>query len=261
MRNLTEILAGRYGLAPFSVRDISFVPELGIIVSFISKNASSYLKTYISCLARNKPFSHPKTNPHTPANTGFQSAEQLGHNEMSRLLTDPSIPKVVVGRHPVSRLLSAFSSRVSTWHREVYDSYNRAEWFTLRQTILGTATASHAVPAMAAISQEISWSDLVDHVLTTPAGQLDRHLVPQTFFAGTDLISYDLVGSVEHLDTFIQDLCELTGKKPLDDNGRKINASPNSAKAMKPPQVSDDQRQALQRRYEADYEFFGYHLT
>ena len=261
MRNLSETLGERHALAPFAVRDISYIPELKIVMSFVSKNASSFLKTYLSCLARNKPFTVPNKNPHMPANTGFLSVEQLGHKKMSDLLTDSSVPKVLVGREPISRLLSAFASRVVTWQRERYDSHNRSEWITLRQMVLGTSARAHAVNPMTAIKEEITWSQLVDYVMETPAGELDRHLMPQTFFAGTDLISYDLLGTVENLSGFLLNLCELVGKEPLTGDDKHINSSQLRPDLPMSTLVTDEQKKALHRRYRADYDYFGFPLS
>ncbi|NDC89705.1 MAG: hypothetical protein EB075_13075, partial [Bacteroidetes bacterium] len=153
---LTEHLVERTALAPFSARDISYIPRLNIVFAFISKNASSFLKAYLANLHRGRKFSQPTRNPHMPGNNGFQGVEQLGHRRMSEILNDPSVPKVVVGRHPVNRLVSAYLTRVVTWQRESYDSWNRSEWFVLRQLVAGLNHFSHAAPTINALQSDIS---------------------------------------------------------------------------------------------------------
>lgn len=160
-----------------SARDIALIPQLGIVCCFISKNASSFLKTYLSCLGAGKPLTRPRRNPHMPSNTGFQGAEQLGHQKMSDILLDPSVPKIILGRHPVSRLRSAFVSRVRTWQREIYDSHNRTDWGPLRQRIVGHLQKRHSAEPLEALATPVHWGDLVDYVCHTPSGQLDRHLL------------------------------------------------------------------------------------
>jgi hypothetical protein len=253
---LTEHLIERSALTPFAVRDIAFIPPLGIVSCFVSKNASSFLKTYLSCLAQNRPFSPPKKNPHMPGNTGFQGVEQLGHKKMSLILEDPSVPKIILGRHPVSRLRSAFISRVATWKEESYDSANRSEWVLLRQQIYGFVSGRHAAGPIEAQSREITWDDLVNYVSATPSAELDRHLIPQAYFAGVDAIDYQLVGTVEKLESFLAAVSQLVGKPPLDFTGQRINSSSNLSDGL--TDVTEHHQRLISRRYRSDFVYFGF---
>ena len=253
---LTQMLMERSYPVSFSVRDIAYIPQLGLVSAFVSKNASSFLKTYLSCWARGSDFLSPKKNPHMPYNTGFQGVEQLGHQRMSELLRDRSVPKTVVGRHPVERLVSAYLTRIRTWQRETYDSHNRSDWVTVRQAVAGKKQGAHSLSALAAIGADISFDDLVGYVAQTPSPLLDRHLVPQADFAATDLIEYDLVGHVEGLDRYLVELADLLGRKPLDTSGVTVNATRSGE--SEPPVVSPASRQKISRRYATDFAFFGY---
>lgn len=253
---LTEKLLERSALTPFVVRDISYIPKLGIVSCFISKNASSFLKTYLYCLSRDSEFSAPQKNPHMPQNTGFKGVEQIGHHRMSAILNDPSVPKIILGRHPVTRLVSAFTSRIMTWQREHYDSDRREQWIVLKQQILGSVRGEHASHQVEALSREVTWSDLVNYVCSTPSVDLNRHLVPQTYFAAVDAIDYNLVGTVENLDCFLSDVCELVGKPLLDPTAEKVNES--RAENGPIPSVTDTEKTQIQYRFRRDFDFFGY---
>lgn len=256
MRTLADRLMARYPASIQHGRDLVLVPALGLVVCFISKNASTFLKTYIASLARGTPLRRPDRNPHLLLHTGFKGIEELGPRRFSEILSDTSIPKVTVGREPVRRLVSAYRTRVRTWQRERYDSGERAEWVELRQAVLGTAHGRHAARPIEALSTEIGWRTLVDHVAGTPSGLLDRHLVPQTDYAAVDELSYDLVGNVEAIDEFLRSLCRLVDRPFLDPRGLRLNAAAAGTDAG--PDITPAQRSALRRRYEADYRYFGY---
>lgn len=191
-----------------------------------------------------------------PANTGFKGVEELGHSKMSDLLEDSSIPKVILGRHPVSRLESAFRSRVRTWQRETWDSHNRDDWIRLRQQVSGRKFGRHAAEPLEGIATELEWNDLVDFVSNTLSGDLDRHLVPQTYFASTSMIDYDVIGTLEQIDEFLDTISELTGKKRLEVTSPRMNASTDQTEEQILP--TKDQLEAIRTRYRADFSFFGY---
>lgn len=191
-----------------------------------------------------------------PANTGFQGVEELGHSRMSDMLEDGSIPKVILGRHPISRLESAFRSRVKTWQRETWDSHDRADWIRLRQQIAGRAFGRHAAEPLEGIATGLDWNDLVEYLSHTLSGDLDRHLVPQTYFAATSMIDYDVIGTLEQIDEFLDKISELTGKKRLEVTSPRINAS--QGQAGQQIFSTEAQVQAIQKRYRADFSFFGY---
>jgi hypothetical protein len=178
---------------------------------------------------------------------------------MSEILVDPSVPKVVVGRNPISRLKSAYFSRVATWQKESYDSWNRSEWFVLRQLVDGPRHDSHASPTLNALTSDISWHDLLDYVCTTPSLDLDRHLVPQTHFAATDLIDYQLVGTVENMDGFLSELSALTGIPPLEGTHTKINVSRMSSDRK--VELAEKDIVRISGRYLADFRYFGYEVA
>lgn len=256
MRSVAHRLMDRYPFSMQAGRDLVYVPRLDVIVCFISKNASSFLKTYVASLARGVRFRLPTRNPHLPLNMGFKGIEELGASRLSEILADPSIPRVTVGRDPMERLVSAFRTRVLTWQRERYDGRSRDEWITLRQSILGGRHGRHAVRPVDALTGDIAWEDLVHHVTTTPSGLLDRHLVPQTDYAAVDEMAYDLVGTVESLDDFLRRFCRLVDRPFLDPQGIRINSV--APGGVTRPEITLAQRVALEHRYEADYRYFGF---
>jgi hypothetical protein len=236
-------------------RDLVYIKELNLVFCFISKNASSFLKAYIAQLARGSRFDWRKKNPHMPANTGFEPLLQMSEDRAEAILMSKEIPKVVVGREPLKRLKSAYLTRVITQQREPYDSHQRTDWLKLRQAILGRAANLHEATLEFAITQDISPRHLADFVLTTPDGALDRHLVPQTYFAAVDHIEYDLIGRVECLEDFLDDLCRLVGKPKLERDLPQLNKARLNDSFWSLSQIQTDQ---IRKRYERDYEFFGY---
>ncbi len=256
VRPISDRLMARYPFSTQQARDLVFVPRLGVVVCFISKNASSFLKAYIAALSRGSSFQRPTRNPHVLLNTGFMGIEALGPRRFSEILSDDAVPKVVVGREPIERLMSAFVTRVQRWHREQYDSQVRHEWVELRQAVLGTIRGQHASRPVDALASDVGWEALVQYVTSTPSGLMDRHLVPQTDYAATADLHYHLVGGVESLDEFLGRFCQLVDRPFLDAQGIRVNVA--AASPLSTSDVTSQQRAALHRRYAADYEFFGY---
>ncbi len=236
-------------------RDLVYIPELHVVFCFISKNASSFLKTYLIALAKGVTMPSKGRNPHVLANSGFASLLQMDAEAAQALLADNSVPKVVVGRDPMKRFESAYLSRVLTQQRETYDSHSRDSWVRLRQKVSGDRHQSHAAPAELAISDDITINEVAKYVDRTASGQLDQHFVPQTYFASTENISYTLRGKVEELDLFLDDFCELVGRNRLETPPPQLNKSP-LANALE--DLSRTQENLLRKRYRHDYEFFGY---
>jgi hypothetical protein len=255
MTNFSKILNGAIIDNTSLSRDLVYVPELSLVFCFISKNASSFLKAYIASLARGVNFDWAKRNPHVLKNSGFLSLCDLSETEASEILMSSDVARVVVGRDPVSRFRSAYLTRVVTFQREAYDSHNRSSWLRLRQRILAHRYNAHAVPDELAMIEDISIDDVADYVSRTPSGLLDQHFTPQTYFSSVQLISYDLVGTVENLDSFISELCEIVKRKPLEIQPPPLNRLMNSGADAELSQVSSE---LLISRYKADYEFFDY---
>ena len=176
---------------------------------------------------------------------------------MNEILTDPSTPKVVLGRNPVDRVVSGWRSRVHTWHLESYQSPRElTEWLEIRQRILGQAYKCHAAPARDALTTEIPISMLVNHVEETPSSLLDRHFAGQAFLCGASVINYDLVGQLEDLNTFIKNLEKLVGQSLPSVSERSINRTPTSVPAVESLDSALVQR--IEKRFVDDYSFFGY---
>lgn len=248
------------GVSRHFIGDICFIPEWRIVFAFISKNASSLLKTYLSPPAGGVSTDNWTRNPHVHSGTGFMGVHQLGVPEMNRILTDVTIPKVVVGRNPADRLISGWRSRVQTWHLERYQNTRElVDWTEVRQKILGHAVGSHAAPVHLALSEEIPLEMLVDYVEATPSSQLDRHFAPQTFLCGADSIQFDLIGQVEELDSFIVNLNQMIGCElpPLGD--RRLNATPEAIAA--PTDLTSILRERIEKRFAEDYVYFGYSMS
>lgn len=238
------------------MNDFAYFQNLNVVVCFVSKNASSFLKHYLSCLEQGKKFTAPSKNPHVPANNAFLTADSIGTERMSSLLVDAKVAKVVVGREPLSRLESAFKSRVKVHYQEPFDANKYEDWITLRQQIIGWKFGAHACQPIEAISQAISLEDLVGYVNRTPSWELDRHYIPQTYFAAVDEINYDLVGRVERLDQFLREFCELVGRPQLVvPDGYRLNSSGASSG---PPALTESLRSKFFLRFEDDYKYFGY---
>ena len=258
MTHITEELLRRSSRQNSLIHDLVYVPNLEVVFCFISKNASSFLKHLIFLAARGIRYRQPRENPHLLHRSFFRGIDSLGHAGMSRLIESPSIPNVILGRDPWLRLQSAYFSRVVTWQEENYDVVDdRRDWLALRQEILGYQEGCHGTEPLSAAAARISFEALVDYVSATPAGMLDRHLVPQTYFSATDLIEYSVVGNLEDLPAFIRHLSRTTGFQ-LDlppRNDVRLNAS--APEKIGPPK-SMALFSKIVERYCSDYEFFGY---
>jgi hypothetical protein len=188
-------------------------------------------------------------------NSGLLGPNEIGDERFSELLESSAVRKVVVGRDPINRLVSAYHSRVATWKRELYDPPWNLDWIRIRQRILAHRFGAPALPWEMALTEKVEWEELVQYVLTTPSGALDRHLVPQAWFACADFVTYDLVGTVEDLPNFLRNFCQLVDREPLDVDGVRLNRSPSNPE--NPVVVSDLQERLLKQRYRADYQFLG----
>jgi len=255
---IQSILNRSVGAKEF-VNDISYIPRLELVFAFISKNASSTLKTYLANIDPRNPTIRGNRNPHFRVNTGFLGVDDIGTDVMERLILDQETPKVVVGRHPTDRLVSAYLSRVNTWLLAPYSPESETNtWLGLRQEILGFTKGAHAVSAHTALTSEITFPMFVDYLVGTPDALLDRHFAPQTFMCGSDTISYDLIGRVEELDLFIDELGNLLKLQLPPFNGVKINSSGSIPSPSKHELLNDEVVRKIEERYKTDFNFFGY---
>jgi len=239
------------------VNDICYVPGFGIIFAFVSKNASSLLKSLLATEGNLAGSGRRLKNPHFRANTGFLGVDDVGVDQMDAWITDPTVPKVVVGRDPVARLVSAWRSRVDTWALAPYQTERELQdWLELRQRILGHSQGAHASSTEEALTSDITFQMLVDYVEQMPSWLLDRHLVPQAYACGADVINYDLVGQVENLDAFLTGLERLTGKELPPADLAFANVSPE--KSRRTIEVTEAQRRSVRKRFQDDYVLFGY---
>lgn len=246
---------------PGVIHDFVYVENLNLVVCFVSKNASSFLKHYLRGLARGETsLAPPKRNPHILEVTGFKSAAELGETRFNKLLEDDAIPKMIVGRNPYARLESAYFTRVNRFLRESYNSQDMDKgWIRLRQQVLGFAKNSHASSLSEALRQDIKYEDLVNFVDATANHLLDRHLVPQTHFAAVEYIKYDIVGRVEAIQDTLFQISEMVGVPVLDGsdlyvNSRTVNATRNESYK---PEFTEF-RERIFQRYKRDFSFFKY---
>jgi len=250
-------IVGRSHCSREFVNDISYIPEFDIVFAFVSKNASSLLKSLLATGGGFSGSGRRGRNPHFRAHTGFLGVDDVGVDQMDAWITDPNVPKVVVGRDPVARLVSSWRSRVDTWALAPYQKERELQdWLELRQRILGHHQGSHACPPPEALTAGISFQMLVDYVEQTPSWFLDRHLVPQTLAIGADVIDYGLIGQVEQLDLFLESLQSLTGRELPPVDLAFANASPKDSGGS--IEVTDAQRRSVQKRFQDDYVLFGY---
>ena len=250
-------IVGRSHCSREFVNDISYIPEFDIVFAFVSKNASSLLKSLLATGGGFSGSGRRGRNPHFRAHTGFLGVDDVGVDQMDAWITDPNVPKVVVGRDPVARLVSSWRSRVDTWALAPYQNQRELQdWLELRQRILGHSQGAHASSPEEALTSDITFQMLVDYVGQTPSWLLDRHLAPQAYASGADVIEYDLVGQVEHLDAFLAGLEALTGRHLPPADLAFANVSPE--RTRRAIEVTDAQRRSLQKRFQDDYTLFGY---
>ncbi|EIC91882.1 hypothetical protein IMCC13023_03610 [Candidatus Aquiluna sp. IMCC13023] len=251
-----ENILNRIAMDPTPTSDYAYFKNLGVAVCFIRKNGSSFLKHYMSCLDQGKEFQPPTTNPHVPRKRDSLNARTSNLREISAIFSDPSIPKVVIGRNPILRLESAYRSRVKVHNLESYNSDYSGGWVAIRQQILGWKLGSCAADPVEAVSKGISFQELAEYVVSTPSWELDQHYSPQVYFAATEDVEYSLVGKLEQLDSFLSDLSELVGKPQLEvPDGYRVNSAKASEESLA---LSGDLKARIEARFSADFEFFGY---
>ena len=234
-------------------QDLLFAPKLGIVFMFISKNASSTLKAALQgTLSRRSGLL--TSNPHTTKKDKLLGVRDIGHTEMSRLLEDKTVKKALLGRHPTFRFLSAFNSRVRTWNSETYnnETCDRAAWVKLRQEIVGALNGEQGSSAIDAVTVHLTTIDLLNYLGKMPSGMLDRHLVPQSYYAGTDVVDYDIRGRVEELPEFLNRI-GLSHKLKTQVAGVRLNATNREDLS-----ASRATERLVFSRYRRDFEYFGY---
>jgi len=253
---MRQIVGRSHGSREFA-NNICYIPGFGVLFAFISKNASSLLKSLLTTEGNLSGTGRRRRNPHIRANTGFLGIDDVGMDQMDAWITDPNVPKVVVGRDPVARLVSSYRSRVNTWALAPYQNERELQhWLELRQRVLGHSQGAHASSPEEALTSDITFQMLVDYAAQTPSWLLDRHLAPQAYASGADVINYDLVGQVENLNAFLAGLESLTGRHLPPADSAFANASPEKSRwSIK---VTDAQRRSVQKRFQDDYVLFGY---
>lgn len=254
---ITEELVGRCRFHSSILNDLIYLPRMDTCVLFISKNASTWLKTYFAGIESGRRLKMQNRDPHSPGISAFQTITSLGHQRMSEIMSSDNSLKIVVGRNPVHRAVSAFNSRVHTWQPDgkIRARSARFEWTLLRQQIVGNPNGQHASPIFDALGQTIQFDQFLDYIEIAPNGELDRHLVPQWYFAGMDLIEFDLIGKVEELPDFLDRVESLTGSKGF----RKAPArNATSAYAVSAGALSREQISRLRNRYSEDFDYLDY---
>ena len=235
--------------------DISYIPHLNIVFSFISKNASTSLKTMLSRRLGPEAGYKLSPDPHMASHTGFQNIHTLGPVAMEELLLDSSVPKVTLVREPFERLQSAYFSRVHLWqHNEFRGDNSGRQGVKLLGPIAGSLLGMHSGSIRDAAQASLTFEELVDYVCETPTGRLDRHLAPQVRLVAADRLRYDLIGRFEELPKFWTDLKGLLGVGFEDAELIRRNATQRQV----PMKSIGKLRSRVEARYSADYEIFSY---
>lgn len=235
--------------------DICFIPHLRIVFSFISKNASTSLKTMLSQRLGPKGGYDLALNPHMAANSGFQNLNNIGAAAMDRFLLDPKVPKVTVVREPFDRLRSAYFSRVRRWAKNDFEGTGfHARRMALVSPMAGSVGGMHSVSIFHAGRFRPTFDELVDYVCKTPTGMLDRHLAPQAKLIAADRVRYDMIGKFEDLPKFWRDFNTMVGV----DLGREKLIQRNSTEYSRLLENEAELRVRVEERYALDYETFSY---
>lgn len=235
--------------------DITYIPHLNVVFSFISKNASTSLKTMLSERLGPLVGYNLDPNPHWVVQSGFQNLHNIGAERMEQLLFDTAVPKIAVVREPFERLKSAYSSRIRRWQENDFkESGTQTQRLPLVGPIAGTSMGMHSVPIRKAGRFDPSFDDLVQYVCKTPTALLDRHLAPQVQLIAADRLRYDLVGKFEYLEEFWRDLHDLLGIDP----GSAELIWRNRTHSRLPSIHERELRGQVEERYAADYELFSY---
>lgn len=160
-------------------------------------------------------------------------------DELLRILDNPEFIKFCFVRHPYTRLLSCYLDKICR---------NRLQKESIF-SVLGFDPKNRA--------QKISFATFVDGIGKQSICEMDPHWRPQYVQTFQNVISYDMVGRFESLETEFGNVAEKLGGDALRyflrEDRNQTNASLRIAEFL-----TDDIRSKLSTIYEVDFREFDY---
>lgn len=216
------------------LRRAVFVPELKLLYVINAKAASSSLRDMMFVLGGGSREAGPGRG------LVFPTARWP---EIVAALEDPGIYRFTVGRHPVSRAVSAFTNLF-------VDRKNGFEWRHIpymRKTGLVFGEASSA--------NFDRFLDYVDEVMAESELFCDAHLRLQTNNTGARHIRYDRIG---HYESLVEDVRRIMVDAGVSSFSDEALGWANRSGESGGPEPTPAQIRRIERIYAEDYERFGY---
>ncbi|XP_043471620.1 carbohydrate sulfotransferase 9-like [Leptopilina heterotoma] len=177
--------------------------------------------------------------------------------------------KLLIVRHPFERLLSAYRDKLenSVAGREhgtlhFYEKYGKMIVQKYRDKNFATFQSNQVIrkigtPAPAGI--EPTWREFIDYLINTDLGSYaDDHWMPYYLYCTPCLLNYDFIAKVETLwQDQIFTIHKLKLDKKIKPNWRHNNGQSNASRIYF-SQLNKDMVQRLYKKFQLDFELFGY---
>jgi len=217
------------------LRRAVYVPKLNLLYVINAKAASSSLRDMMFTLGGGSRESGPGEGLYFPTRRW---------REVAAALRDPGVFRFTVGRHPVSRAVSAFQNLFV----DRKNGFNWRHGIYLRRTGLNYGDATSA--------NFDRFLDYVEEVQAESELFCDAHLRLQTHNTGARHVSYDRIG---HYETLVDDMRSIMAEAVVaaytDATLGWVNRSGLTAGAIEPTPA---QIRRIETIYAEDYQHFGY---
>jgi len=208
-------------------------------------------------------------------------APQISSLQLQAIGRDENIFKMMIVRHPFSRLLSAFRDKFEKCTTD-FDCTKQKDWYFHRQGMgfvrkyrklainkFGTEFFSEKKNFGAPFrvekrvnNQLPSWWEFIQHVLHTDAGLFDEHYRPVYYLCGSCDFDYNYILQYEKIKTeeslFVEELGASEAIKPQWENSNKRNISDTDLLAAYFELLSNEEIKKLYNIYRPDFEQFNY---
>lgn len=198
----------------------------------VPKCACSTAKLFLHRIKTGKPFKREENGPRIHQLYPTVAFEDLPHDQIADHL------KIAVVRGPVSRILSAYQSKVvnsKCLHRPAPSLKCRAKGLSLDPSF------------------EVFWERFDDY--REACRELETHTRPLRFYLGDDPDWFDHIINIKNFEKFRDVVGERTGKRY--DPGRR-NKTENPIKMR---DVDPALRQSIRERFQSDLDIFGAHIA
>lgn len=172
-----------------------YVPEYKVFACVPAKSGASTWKTHLMKMRGFK----PPESPHVPAvSKNIKTRFVMNRTQFAEIMKSSEVSRILMVRHPISRLISAFTNKFNGGSYEVPD-YIRFRY--IRQALrLEGIELRRGTPARATFRQFIN---LILYQKNQGIGAINHHWKPQDSICNSCALPYDVIIKME---TFSEDL-------------------------------------------------------